>query len=55
MKTNKRIHKAAAKSGAKVLGVTRDGVKILKPKKPTSFTHGELRAAIATVRARRGQ
>jgi len=39
-------------SGYKVLGTTKDGVKILKPKgRPTHFTEKELRDAIATVRA----
>ncbi len=38
--------------GHKVLGTTKDGVKILKPKgPPTHFTDKELREAIATVRS----
>jgi hypothetical protein len=44
-KTGKRL------AGTKVLGVTKDGVRILKPKgKPTHFTQGELRSAVATAR-----
>jgi hypothetical protein len=40
--------------GAKVLGTTFDGVRILKPKgKATHFTEGELRLAIANARAAR--
>lgn len=46
----------AGKSGkavaAKVLGTTKDGVRILKPKgKATHFTAKELQGAIASVRA----
>ena len=38
--------------GYKVLGTTKDGVKILKPKgRATHFTDKELREAIATVRS----
>lgn len=38
--------------GAKVLGVTKDGVRILKPRaKATHFTPKELREAVATARA----
>jgi hypothetical protein len=38
--------------GYKVLGTTKDGVKILKPKgRATHFTEKELREAIATVRS----
>ena len=38
--------------GYKVLGRTRDGVRILEPKgKPTSFTVAKLRKAIRSVRA----
>ncbi len=38
--------------GPKVLGVTKDGVRILKPKgKATHFTPKELRDAVATARA----
>ncbi len=38
--------------GYKVLGTTKDGVKILKPKgRATHFTEKELRDAIATVRS----
>jgi hypothetical protein len=46
-----------AKSGRfvgeyKVLGTTKDGVKILKPKgRPTHFTEKELRDAITVVRS----
>ena len=37
---------------AKVLGVTRDGVSILRPASPaTHFTSREIRQAISTVRA----
>jgi len=39
-------------AGAKVLGTTKDGVRILKPKgKATHFTQKELRGAVASVRA----
>ncbi len=39
-------------TGPKVLGVTKDGVRILKPKgNATHFTPKELREAVATVRA----
>ncbi len=45
-KTGKRF------AGTKVLGVTKDGVRILKPKgKATHFTGSELREAVATARA----
>lgn len=38
--------------GAKVLGTTKDGVRILKPKgKATHFTQKEIRDAIASARA----
>jgi hypothetical protein len=38
--------------GYKVLGTTKDGVKILKPKgRATHFTEKELREAIAIVRS----
>ncbi len=38
--------------GAEVLGVTKDGVRILKPRgKATHFTPTELRDAVATARA----
>lgn len=41
-----------ALTNAKVLGVTKDGVRILKPKsKATHFSAEEIRDAIATVRA----
>jgi hypothetical protein len=40
--------------GTEVLGRTKDGVRILKPKgKATHFTQRELRAAVASVRAKR--
>lgn len=40
------------KAGAKVLGVTKDGVRILKPKgKATHFTWDELRDTVVAVRA----
>jgi hypothetical protein len=39
-------------AGTKVLGVTKDGVRILKPKgNATHFTGSELREAVATARA----
>jgi hypothetical protein len=39
-------------AGAKVLGTTKDGVRILKPRgKATHFTQKELRDAVASVRA----
>jgi hypothetical protein len=39
-------------AGTKVLGVTKDGVRILKPRgKATHFTGSELREAVATARA----
>ena len=39
-------------AGPKVLGVTTDGVRILKPKgNATHFTPKELREAVATVKA----
>ena len=39
-------------ASSKVLGVTRDGVSILKPTSPaTHFTSREIRQAISTVRA----
>ncbi|HUZ91759.1 MAG TPA: hypothetical protein VMU78_07650 [Methylocella sp.] len=39
-------------AGKKVLGTTKDGVRILKPKgKATHFTQKELRSAVASVRA----
>jgi hypothetical protein len=42
-------------AGAKVLGVTKDGVRILKPKsKATHFTVDELREAVATARSKTG-
>jgi hypothetical protein len=38
--------------GYKVLGTTKDGVRILKPKgQPTHFTEKELRDAITVVRS----
>lgn len=46
------VKSAKARFDVKVLGVTKDGVRILKPKgKPTHFTQKELRSAIASVRA----
>jgi hypothetical protein len=40
------------KAAAKVLGVTKDGVRILKPKgKATHFTWEELRDTVVAVRA----
>lgn len=58
-KASKKTYPAgkAAKraAGTKVLGTTKDGVLILKPKgAPTHFTQKELRDAVATVRAARG-
>jgi len=44
--------RSAGKAGADrtVIGITRDGVKILKPPgKPTHFTAKELRDAVASV------
>jgi hypothetical protein len=39
-------------AGTKVVGTTKDGVRILKPKgKATHFTQKELHGAIASVRA----
>jgi hypothetical protein len=39
-------------AGTKVLGTTKDGVRILKPKgKATHFTQKELHGAVAAVRA----
>jgi cytochrome c5 len=47
-----KIRKTA--KGAKVLGTTFDGVRVLRPKgKATHFTAKELQAAIASVRAAR--
>jgi len=44
---------AKARFGVKVLGVTKDGVRILKPKvRSAHFTQKELRSAIASVRMR---
>ena len=43
---------ARSVGGYKVLGTTKDGVRILKPKgRATHFTQHELRRAIATVRS----
>lgn len=40
--------------GSKVLGTTKDGVRILDPKgKPTHFTRKEVRDAVASVMAAR--
>jgi len=48
---NGEIHRKHA-AGPKVVGVTKDGVRILKPKgKATHFTPKELRDAVATARA----
>jgi hypothetical protein len=42
----------SGKPAAKVLGVTKDGVRILKPKgKATHFTTSEIRSALSSVRA----
>jgi hypothetical protein len=41
--------KPARKTGPKVLGVTRDGVRILKPGRATHFTPKEAREAVAAV------
>jgi hypothetical protein len=42
-------------AGTKVLGVTKDGVRVLKPKgKATHFTGDELREAVATARSKTG-
>ena len=53
--SSKTVRGAAAErsvGGYKVLGTTKDGVKILKPKgRATHFTGKELREAIATVRS----
>lgn len=44
--------KSAKSVSGKVLGTTKDGVRILKPKgKATHFTQKELRSAVASVRA----
>lgn len=48
----KRVNPRKTGGGAEVLGVTKDGVRILKPKGPaTHFTRKELRETVATVRA----
>jgi len=45
-----------ARTGEFIIGTTRDGVRILKPKgKATNFTQKELRDAITTVRSRKAQ
>lgn len=49
-----RASKSAKSAASKVLGVTRDGVRILKPRgKATHFTQKELRDAVARARAGR--
>jgi hypothetical protein len=54
-KKAKRVNKVGkSASHAKVLGVTKDGVHILKPRgKATHFTQKEIREAVATARAAR--
>jgi hypothetical protein len=43
---------AKSVAGVKVLGTTKDGVRILKPKgKATHFTQKELHGAVASARA----
>jgi hypothetical protein len=51
-KFGKHVKPRKTSGGADVLGVTNDGVRILKPKgRATHFTRKELRATVATVRA----
>ncbi len=47
-----RLSPVKPKRTTKVLGITKDGVRILKPRgKATHFTQRELRSAIASARA----
>ncbi|HLJ72843.1 MAG TPA: hypothetical protein VKU03_16125 [Roseiarcus sp.] len=54
-KKTKRGNKAERAAGqAKVIGVTKDGVRILKPRgKATHFTQKEIREAVAAARTAR--
>jgi len=49
-----RVSKAAKSAASKVLGITKDGVRILKPRgRATHFTQKEVREAVARARAGR--
>lgn len=52
-KSRRTSPKAKKRAGLKVLGVTKDGVRILQPKyKATHFTDVEIRHAVAAVKAK---
>jgi hypothetical protein len=47
-----RVSRAAKSAAGKILGITKDGVRILKPRwSATHFTQKELRDAVARARA----
>ena len=49
-----RVSRTAKSATGKVLGITKDGVRILKPRgKATHFTQKEVREAVARARAGR--
>jgi hypothetical protein len=49
-----RVSRTAKSAASKILGITKDGVRILKPRgKATHFTQKELRDAVARARAGR--
>jgi hypothetical protein len=47
-----RVSKTGKSAASKILGITKDGVRILKPRwNATHFTQKELREAVARARA----